>query len=230
MIVAMWMSTTPKTVAPTVSLSEAADCMVRHRLRHLLVAERRADGRQDLVGIVSSHDVARAFPPDLNPFSVGALERTVPGAVSAVMTRRVVTVSRQPPVEEAARILRDRRIGALPVVGPAGLAGIITESDILRAFMDVVGVDDHGVRVTFDLSAEEDALTAAEALAATHGMRIVSLLTMVHDERRMAVVRVVGPDPEGFTAALWGSGHRVLTVQRTEPAAPGGNPAHDSRP
>jgi acetoin utilization protein AcuB len=230
MIVAMWMSTTPVTVAPTVSLSEAAGCMVRHRLRHLLVAERRADGRQDLVGIVSSHDVARAFPPDLNPFSVGALERTVPGAVSAVMTRRVVTVSPQTPVEEAARILRDRRIGALPVVGPAGLAGIITESDILRAFMDVVGVDDHGVRVTFDLSAKEDALTAAEAVAATHGMRIVSLLTMVHDGRRMGVVRVVGPDPEGFTAALWGSGHRVLTVQRTGPAAPGGNPAHDSRP
>jgi acetoin utilization protein AcuB len=230
MIVAMWMSTDPITVAPTVSLSEAAGCMVRHRLRHLLVTERDAHGRQDLVGIVSAHDVARAFPPDLNPFSVGALERTVPGAVAAVMTRRLLTVAPQTPVEEAARILRDRRIGALPVVGPAGLAGIITESDILRAFMDVVGVDDHGVRVTFDVSAGEDALTAAQVLAAAHGMRIVSLLTMAHDDRRMAVVRVVGPDPEGFTAALWSSGHRVLTVQRTEPIALDHAPAHRSRP
>jgi hypothetical protein len=93
-----------------------------------------------------------------------------------------------------------------------------------------VGVDDQGVRVTFDLSAGEDALTAAQALAAAHGMRIVSLLTMMHDERRLAVVRVVGPDPEGFTAALWSSGHRVLTVQRTERAGLDRTPAHRSRP
>jgi acetoin utilization protein AcuB len=230
MIVGMWMSTDPLTVAPTVSLSEAAQHMVRHRLRHLLVTERHAHGRQDLVGIVSAHDVARAFPPDLNPFSVGALERTVPGTVAAIMSRRLITVAPQTPVEEAARILRDRRIGALPVVGPGGLAGIITESDMLRAFMDVVGVDDQGVRVTFDLSAGEDALTAAQAMAAAHGMRIVSLLTMVHDERRLAVVRVVGPDPEGFTAALWSSGHRVLTVQRSGPAGLDHTSAQRSRP
>jgi acetoin utilization protein AcuB len=215
MIVRMWMSTAPITVAPTVSITAATVRMVRDRLRHLLVTEQRRHGTRTLVGIVSAHDLARAFPADVNPFSAGALEVPLPGTVSDIMSRRLTTVTPYTPIEEAARILRDRKIGALPVVGPSGLVGIITESDLLRAFMEVVGVDDHGVRVTFDITEGEDVIAAVHALAVAHGMRVVSVLSMLHDGKRVAVVRIVGPEPDQFTAALWSSGHRVLTVQRT---------------
>jgi acetoin utilization protein AcuB len=219
MLVRMWMTRKPVTIGPEASISDAATTMARHKLRHLPVT-REAKGGLLLVGIVTSHDVARAFPPDLNPFSIAAWDCPIRRPVSEIMARTLQTVEPETAIEDAARVLLTHRIGALPVVADARLVGIVTESDIFRAFMEIVGATEEGVRVTFDLTEDEDMLDAVIAIGRRHGLRLGSILSMHHDGRRLGVVRLLGAEPEGFVDEVWRAGHRVLSVVRSEFAQP----------
>lgn len=216
MLVGMWMTRDPVTVAPATSIAEAAVTMSRRGIRRLLVGE-PAGNHTALVGVVSSSDLARAFPPDVNPFALGAWERHPKTPVAEVMTRHPLSTTPDTPIEDAASALRERKIGALPVVRHGRIVGIITESDIFRAFLEVVGAADPGVRLTFDLSLHEDAVSVVLDLARRHALRVSSLLTMTHDGRRLGVVRLQGTAIDPFVDAVWRSGHRVLSVIRTEP-------------
>ena len=109
------------TVTPDTPLSEARHLLAEHRIRRLPVML----GRR-LVGIVSDRDLRSASAShDWTP-------------VAQIMTRRVVTVTAQTRVDEAARIILDGRFGGLPVVDGDELTGIVTETDLLRAFVDVL--------------------------------------------------------------------------------------------
>jgi acetoin utilization protein AcuB len=217
----MWIIRHPVTVPPGLSITEAAIRMVRDRLRHLLVVEQRPHQPPTLLGIVSAHDVARAFPPDLNPFSIEAWDRPIGRPVAEIMAQKMVTVTPNTPIEEAARLLRIHKIGALPVVDTAGLAGILTESDVLGALGEIVGGDASGVRITFDISDGEDTIPAVVTLANRHGLRLASVLTMTHAGRRLCTVRVGGHETQAFVDALWASHHVVLSVE----GHPGKRPA-----
>ena len=109
------------TVTRDTPLSEARHLLAEHRIRRLPVMI----GRR-LVGIVSDRDLR----------SAGASHDWTP--VAQIMTRRVVTVTAQTRVDEAARIILDGRFGGLPVVDGDELTGIVTETDLLRAFVDVL--------------------------------------------------------------------------------------------
>ena len=213
MVVGMWMTRDPHAVSPDLSISDAALEMSRRHVRRLLVVEGgQAHGR--LIGIVSLKDLARAFPPDVNPYAVGAWERRPKDPIGAIMTRDPLTVTADAPIEDAARILLDKKIGALPVVSGASLIGIITESDIFKAFLEVVGGHRADVRVSFDISAGESPLQLVDHLAARHGMRIEAVLSLEHEGRRLGVVRLAGGDADGFVDGVWRSGHRVVSVHR----------------
>ncbi|HLK11430.1 MAG TPA: CBS domain-containing protein [Candidatus Binatia bacterium] len=218
MLVSMWMTRELILLPPEATISEAAALMARHHIRRLLVA--RSDGRHHrLVGITSAHDLARAFPPDVNPFSLAARDHHPRERLSAIMTREVRTTSPDTPIEEAARVLRAYKIGALPVVRGGELIGIITESDVFRAFLEMVGVHEAGVRVTFEAAPEEDLAGTVLDLARRHGMQIASVLSMEHDGRHLAVVRLLGTGADAFVEDVWNTGHRVLSVLRAGPAA-----------
>ncbi len=109
------------TVTPDTPLSEARHLLAEHRIRRLpVIAGRR------LVGIVSDRDVR----------SASASHDRTPAA--QIMTRNVVTATSQMRVDEAARIMLDGRFGGLPVVDGGELTGIVTETDLLRALIDVL--------------------------------------------------------------------------------------------
>jgi len=214
MFVSMWMQRKPLVIAEETSISEAALAMTRGRLRHLLIGARSGTETQ-LLGIVSTHEIARAFPPDLNPFSASASDRSQPTPVADIMTREPLTVGPQTPIEDAAIILRDHQIGALPVVRDTALLGVIAESDIFRAFVEILRPQEEGVRVSFDVSQGEDALALALALAKENGLRLTSMQALDHDGVRIGVVRLISGEPDRFIDGLWRSGHRVLSVERT---------------
>lgn len=201
------MTPDPVTVDPTASIATAARLMARRRVRRLPVV----DGER-LVGIVSELDVARAFPPDVNPFSAVVEPKPGDRTVHDVMTARPVTVEPSTPIDEAAAVLRDRRIGAVPVAVGHRLVGILTESDLFRAFTELLGVGPHSVGVTFDVSDGEDVLAIVEALAAKHRLRVASVLSFEHDGRRYAVARLSGKASDRFVDDVWKSGHRVVAV------------------
>jgi len=212
MLVAIWMRD-PTTIRGDVSIGEAAATMARTRCRHLLVI----DAAGALRGIVSLHDLARAFPPDVNPLAAAGPGDGPRRPVAEVMTAHPIIVTPATPIEEAAGIMLARKFNALPVVQGGAVAGILTDSDVMRAFVELVsggetGAGTHGARITFDVSAGEDAVGFLIELARARRSRVASILTVHHQERLLAVARVVGGDLDGLVGAVWRSGHRVLSV------------------
>src|SRR6185295_19399637 len=122
------------------------------------------------------------------------------------------------PIEDAARVLLEHKIGAVPVVRDGVLVGILTESDIFKAFLEVTGAGTAGVRVTFDVAADEDPVPIVVELAERHHMRVVSVLSMRYQGKRLAVVRLTGAAAQAFVDDVWKSGHRVASVLRTHGA------------
>jgi acetoin utilization protein AcuB len=124
------------TVRPESTLSAAARLMRDQKIRHLPVV----DGVGDLVGILTARDLRQAlFAP-----AVQAEGTNLPAVLDAltvgdVMTRGVVSVRAVASIRDAARMMHERRLGALPVVEGGRLVGILTETDVLRAFQELLG-------------------------------------------------------------------------------------------
>jgi acetoin utilization protein AcuB len=211
MLVSEWMTRDPVTLSPDAPLSRAAGLMAKRRVRRVPVV----DGAGRLVGIVTKSDLLAACPPTVNPFSAGALVGDdLPGTVETVMARSPVTVRGESPIELAAHLMLRHRIGGLPVLVGGALAGIVTESDIFRAFSAALGAREAGVRITFDLSRGEDPAPFVVDLARRHRMRVGSIATYERDGRRSAVIRLVGEEPPHLIDEIWETHHRVTNVVR----------------
>ena len=137
-----------------------------------------------------------------------------------IMSCRIHTTAPETPLEEAARVMRDQRVGALPVVRDGRLVGLITESDIFRALIGAFELPQGGARITFDVAKGEDILGLISPLAQRRGVRIVSMLSAQHHDRPICVVRITGTNLDGFLEDLWSSQHLVLNVLRLAPHPP----------
>ena len=125
-----WMTTVPITVTPTTPVSEARELMQRERIRHLLVME-----GERLVGIVTDRDIRLALPSPATNLSVWEVSYLLMKlTVGQMMTRSVITIGPDRPVMEAVRLMLGLKIGALPVTEARRVLGIITETDLLHAF------------------------------------------------------------------------------------------------
>ncbi len=121
------------TVEPATPVLEARQTMQDHRIRHLLVVE---DGR--LAGIVTDRDIRLNLPSPATSLSVWELNHLLARlTVGEVMRTSVIVIDPDREATEAASILLSEKIGALPVVDGDRLVGIVTESDFVRAFVDV---------------------------------------------------------------------------------------------
>ena len=214
MIVSMWMTRNVATIGPNASVTEAAALMARKRVRRLPVTETHGPEVR-LLGVVSASDILHAFPPDVNPFAVEAPDaRQAPQTVGEIMNREIEKTTPATPIEEVAAIMRDQKIGALPVLHEGHMVGLITESDIFRAIVSLFSLPGKGARVTFDMSRDEDVFSFVGQLARKHGVRVVSLISAEQDNRPECVVRVAGDRVDKFLDDLWASGHLVLNVLR----------------
>jgi acetoin utilization protein AcuB len=131
-----WMSRRVTTVPPEARLSEAAKLMQARKIRHLPVV----DGAGRLVGIVTARDLRQAMFAPMVQDELTNLRGVLDGlAVRDVMTRGVISVRAATSVREAARLMYERKLGALPVVERDRLVGILTETDVLDAFQRLLG-------------------------------------------------------------------------------------------
>lgn len=214
MIVSMWMTRDVITIGPDRPIAEAAELMARQRIRRLLVVVPQPGGL-DLLGIVSATDILHAYPPEINPFAVVVRQSPVERmAVREIMKSNLITVTPETPIEEAAQLMRGRKVGAFPVIRDGKLIGIITESDIFRAFASIFSAPEGGVRITFVIARREDAFDLVADIAAKHAVHVLSLVTSVREDTPVCVVRLAGPGIEAMLETLWKSEHRVLNVVR----------------
>jgi acetoin utilization protein AcuB len=123
------------TVPPGTPILEARRLMLDKRIRHLLVTE---DDR--LVGIVTDRDIRLNLPSQATSLSVWEINHLLLKlTVGEVMTRGVITIGSERDASDAAQLMLDHAIGALPVTDGGTLRGIITETDVLRAFVWITG-------------------------------------------------------------------------------------------
>ncbi len=124
-----WMTPNPITISPRTTLPEAHQIMKEKRIRRLPVV----DENGHLVGIVTLGDIREASPSDATSLSIFELNYLLARlTVDKIMTRKVITVTPDTPVYEAARLMLEHKIGGLPVVENGRVVGIITESDIFK--------------------------------------------------------------------------------------------------
>lgn len=145
MLVGRRMTHNPKTISPDASLAEASERMKREKVRRYPVLDQHGK----LVGIISRDDVLHASPSVVSTLSIWEMNYLLTQVkVKDVMTKKVITVTEDTPLEEAARIMLEHKIGGLPVLRGEALVGIITESDIFRVFTEVLGSAEPGIRLT----------------------------------------------------------------------------------
>ncbi len=130
-------------IDPETTIAEAAELLARHRIRHLPVADK--DGI--LVGIVTDRDVRSAMPSSVatGEEAVRERERVKQRTVKDIMTRKVVTVSPMNTLEDALLLMQQTKVGGFPVIDAKGkLIGIISIRDLMRAFINVLGIEEPG--------------------------------------------------------------------------------------
>jgi acetoin utilization protein AcuB len=131
MTVTELMTPSPITIGPNTPVLEARQLMIQKRIRHLLVAE-----AGKLLGIVTDRDIRLNLPSPATSLSVWEVNYLLARmTVESAMTTSVVVISPRHDAKEAASLMLDHKIGALPVVDGGRLVGIITETDLLRAFV-----------------------------------------------------------------------------------------------
>ena len=154
MLVRERMSSPVVTIPPETPVNEALSLMRQRGFERLPVVER---GR--LVGIVTEKHLLLASPSPATSLSMWEISYLLSKlTVDKVMSRELVTVSDDTPIEEAARIMADRGIGGMPVMHGDSLVGIITETDLFKLFLEFMGARERGVRATLLVKEEKGGL------------------------------------------------------------------------
>jgi acetoin utilization protein AcuB len=188
--------------------------MAARHIRRLPVIEQHANIPQP-VGVITATDILHAYPPHVNPFAIMATDnRQAQVRARDIMSRTLQTVTPETPIEEAARIMRNGKISTLLVVQKMKLVGLITESDIFRAFVSIFEFPQGGARITFEVKRDEDIFGLIAPVALRWGVHVVSLLSVQQGDRKLCVVRITGAAVDEMLDDLWKSGHSVLNVLR----------------
>ncbi len=173
MFVRMWMTRDVISVPPEMPILEARDVMKQNLVRRLPVLK---GGK--LIGIVTQGDIQEAGPSDATSLSIWELNYLLARmTVAEIMTKDAVTVSPDTPIEEAALIMRRKKVGGLPVLEDGKLVGIITESDIFEALCEVMGVHQKGTRLTVEIEDRPGALAEVLDVLRNHEANVRSVAT-----------------------------------------------------
>jgi acetoin utilization protein AcuB len=160
----------------------------------------------ELVGILSDRDIRTAKPSPLEVADERRAELLERTPVAELMTREVITVGPSDPVEDAAKLLCRHRIGALPVVDAHGrLLGMITETDVLTAFAEVLSAGGPSSRLEVLIADRPGELARLlRVLGEEMRLNVTSLMVMPKGDggRKTAIVHVATIDPREAIAAL----------------------------
>jgi len=171
--------------------------MNKHAIHRLPVVNESGE----LVGIVSDMDLRLAE-------AAGRLA----DPVSAVMTRKVVTITEYVPLEEAATIMREKTIGCLPVVRGSKIAGIITDGDIFDVFSRLLGIDRPGVRLTLVVPGDHEAMLDLLQEISNRNGEIVALGTFRQGDVRLMILKIADLTAQEIQRAVEVAGVEIADI------------------
>lgn len=212
MFVANRMTRNPVIVTPATTLDEAAGLMKKGKFRRLPVVE---EGQ--LVGFFSDKDLMRVAPSPATTLSRYE-ERSLLDKLTVrdIMPKEVISVAEEATIEEAALIMCENKVGGIPVVSSVGaVVGVITETDIFKTFVDVMGLMDGKTRLTVETEDKVGVVHELSAVFADHGLSIDSLVTCRQpDGKYEIVIRGDVPDAPTIKAEIEAKGYHVIHVVR----------------
>jgi acetoin utilization protein AcuB len=200
-------------VAPETSITDALNLMRSEHVRRLPVLK-----RGKLVGIVSDKDLLNASPSPATSLSVWELTYLLGKlTIGEIMTKDVLTVTEDTPIEEAARIMADYKIGGMPVMRGAEVVGMITETDLFKVFLEMLGARQRGVRLTVLVPDEPGQLARLTQAIASIGGNIIALGTFAGERPSNSLVtcKIEGVELERVRAQVEPVVERLVDLRET---------------
>jgi len=191
---------------PVISVSPETpihDALVMFKKEHIRRAPVIKNGK--LVGIVSERDLLNASPSPVTSLSVWEMNYLLSKVtVKQVMSKKVKTIDVNTPIEEAARIMADSKIGGVPVMRSGVIAGIITETDLFKIFLELMGAREKAIRVTALVEDKPGQLAKVTKAIAEAGGNFISfgMFSGPDTSTKMLTFKVAGMPKDNVKKAL----------------------------
>ena len=214
MLVGERMSRPVITIHPEMPMQDALNLMQQERVRRFPVVDKR--GR--LVGIVSDKDLLNASPSEATSLSIYEVNYLLSKiTVKEIMARDVTTITEDTPLEEAARIMADYKIGGLPVMRGNEVIGIITETDLFNIFLELLGAREPGVRVAALVHNVPGELAKLTKAIFDIGGNVVALGTFLGEssENREIAIKVADVNAQTLREAIEPIVEKIVDIRKT---------------
>ena len=203
----------PITINPNASFYEAQNLIQEKGIRHLPVV----DETNRLLGIVTESDIRKAAPSDVDMLRVQEASYLLRNLkVSAFMTpkEKLVTITPDALIEEAAQLMYEHKIGCLPVVEGEKLYGIFTETDAMDHFMDIFGLKQQGTRLTIAVEDKPGTMFGILEIFKKHNVNVISMVSpsFMVEGKRIVATRIKTAEYEPIVKDLEKAGYPVLSV------------------
>ena len=205
------------TIRAEMPIQDAIKLMHTEHIRRVPVV----DARGRLVGLVSEMDLLKASPSEATSLSIWEVHYLLSKiTVERVMTREVITVTEQTPIEEAARIMADNEIGGLPVMRGRELVGIVTETDLFRIFLELLGAREAGIRLAALVANRPGELAKLTSAVYQAGGNFLALVTSLGDstENRLVTAKIEGIDLSDLRRIVEPLVQKVVDLRHTTSA------------
>ena len=210
MFVQQRMTGNPITIPSTATIADASELMRVNKFRRLPVID---DGK--LVGIVTDRDLREVAPSPATTLSIFELNYLLAKMqIKDIMKKKVVTIDSEATVEEAALLLYNKRIGGLVVVDANGaVTGVITETDIFKCFVDIMGLNEGKTRLTIEVTDKIGLLNEITLVFSELSINISSMVSYtLPDGKKEMVIRADINDTAELSKRLTHLGYPIKHI------------------
>jgi len=202
------------TIHQKIPIMEALNLMKKEQIRRFPVVDKHGH----LLGIVSEKDLLHASPSDATSLSVWEVSYLLNKIiVGKVMTCEVIRINEDTPLEEAARIMVDNKIGGLPVVRDGEVVGMITETDLFKIFLELLGARESGVRIACLVPNVRGELAQLTRAIFDAGGTILTLGTFLGEssENREITMKVEGVSPQSLGSCVEPYVEQIIDIRES---------------
>ena len=198
-------------VSPDMPIHDARNLFKTEQIRRAPVVK---NGK--LIGIISDQDLIDATPSRATSLSIWEMNYLISKiTVKDVMSTDVVTINEDIPIEQAARIMVDNKIGGLPVMREGKVVGMITETDLFKVFLELMGARDNGVRVTALVDDHAGVLEEITDAITGIGGNFISFGQFTGEDvaTKLLTFKVGGVKQEDVKKAIWDIAKEVWDIR-----------------